>query len=181
MQQTEEKIRYEWMEISALTRKNNNRCSALFSNLFPLCFSIRSFCRYFSHVFCLLYFSWIRFFCYFVRFRFVVSEFSQHIQCLSLQPAHVGTCSHRIVRIEQKFKFFKKKNEQEYRKTPSTIDQILYLSQKNANECSFHFIYCNRKQNSFCPFFVFYFIFRFYCCLHENQLGIYVHLIWKRN
>lgn len=25
---------YEWMEISALTRKNNNRCSALFSDLF---------------------------------------------------------------------------------------------------------------------------------------------------
>lgn len=97
------------------------------------------------------------FFCYFVRFRFVVSEFSQHIQCLSLQPAHVGTCSHRIVRIEQKFKFFKKKNEQEYRKTPSTIDQILYLSQKNANECSFHFIYCNPKQNSFCPFSIFLF------------------------
>lgn len=73
--------------------------------------------------------------------------------------------------------FLRKKNEQEYRKTPSTIDQILYLSQKNANECSFHFIYCNRKQNSFCLFFVFYFIFRFYCCLHENQLEIYVHLI----
>lgn len=101
------------------------------------------------------------FFCYLVRFRFVVSEFSQHIQCLSLQPAHVGTCSHRKVRIEQKFKFFKKKK---WTRIPKNAfhnrSNPLFITEKcKRMQFSFHLLQSQTK------FFLSVFRFLFYFSL----------------
>lgn len=91
---------------------------------------------------CLLYFSWI---CFFLPFSFLFccrSILSTHLMFISSTSSRSNWLLWKSAN-RTKIRIFTRKWTR-IPKTPSTIDQIVYLSRKNANECNFHFIYCNR-------------------------------------
>lgn len=137
----------EWMEISALTRKNNNIWCALFSDLFPphcfteLCRAFFCMCRYFS----LMSFvcwkistqSWL-FFCRLLLLSISLYTFNvYHIEQLHIVWRAEAMCesNNNIMKIipMEKLRWIPEKI------MPLTMHKIHYLSRKNSNERRFHF------------------------------------------